>query len=154
MFRKKSVLKRNKGFTLIELLIVLSVIGILIGIALPRFRGMQDEGNIAKSKGEIRTLQLAIESFSVHNANATPATLADLTTAVPTIVNVIPDDPFAAAGTDYGYARGGVSNRSYAVFSVGPGANGSVSINAAGVLTETNGASCMYVSNIQSDTTP
>ena len=42
--------RRSSGFTLIELLIVVAVISILISIALPRFKGMQDEGNIAKAK--------------------------------------------------------------------------------------------------------
>jgi ornithine carbamoyltransferase len=63
----------KKGFTLIEMLIVIAVISILIGIALPRFKGMQDEGNIAKAKGELRTLQTAVESYRIHNT-AYPAT--------------------------------------------------------------------------------
>ena len=50
------------GFTLIELLIVIAIISILVGITLPRFRGMQEEGNIAESKAELRTLQTAVES--------------------------------------------------------------------------------------------
>ncbi|UCD15446.1 MAG: prepilin-type N-terminal cleavage/methylation domain-containing protein, partial [Candidatus Omnitrophota bacterium] len=60
MNKKRKVLM---GFTLIELLIVIAVISILLSIALPRFRGMQEEGNIAKAKGELRTLQTAVESY-------------------------------------------------------------------------------------------
>ena len=36
---------RKRGFTLIELLVVISVIAILVGIAIPRFKGMQDEAH-------------------------------------------------------------------------------------------------------------
>ena len=97
----------RKAFTLIELLIVIAVISILIGIALPRFKGMQDEGNIAKSKGELRTLQTALESYYIHNSLAYPAALSSLTSAVPSIVSSIPADPFSTTSASYGYVRGG-----------------------------------------------
>ena len=47
----------RRGFTLIELLVVISVIAILVGIAIPRFKGMQDEANQSKAKAELRVLQ-------------------------------------------------------------------------------------------------
>jgi len=144
----------RRGFTLIELLIVISVIAILVGIALPRFKGMQDEGNIAKSKGELRTLQTAVESYYIHNNQTYPAALSDLTTAKPNIVTAIPDDPFAASGTDYVYTRGGTNNKYYILYSVGPDANGSATISGTNTVTETNGSSCIYVSNMSVDTAP
>jgi len=58
---KKSV--RNKGFTILEILVVISVIAILIGIAIPRFKGMQDAANAIKAKSELRSIQAAIESY-------------------------------------------------------------------------------------------
>jgi len=132
----------RKGFTILELLIVISVIAILVGIALPRFKGMQDEGNIAKAKGELRTIQTAAESYYIHNS--TMPTLAQLTTAVPNIVGTtLPKDPFVAGGaTDYGYA----TNGAYMVaFSVGPGGAGTAAINAAGAVTAA--ANTVYVTN-------
>jgi general secretion pathway protein G len=146
--------KTSKGFTLIELLIVIAVISILIGILLPRFKGMQDEGNIAKAKGELRTLQTAVESYYIHNTNAFPAALTNLTSATPNIVNAIPDDPFASAGTTYVYTRGGTNNRYYILYSVGSAGNGSAAISATNTVTETNGSSCVYVSNIGQDAQP
>src|SRR3990167_6295499 len=106
----------RKGFTLIELLIVIAVISILIGIILPRFRSMQDEGNIAKAKGELRTLQTAVESYYIHNNNTYPATTAAalqtaLAAAVPSIIDYVPTDPFSGTGADYVYVMGG-TNRS------------------------------------------
>ena len=142
---------RRKGFTLIELLIVIAVITILLGITLPRFKGMQDEGNIAKAKGELRTLQTAVESYYIHNNNAYPSALSTLTSQTPLIVNSIPNDPFGSGA--YGYSRGGTNNKFYVIYSVGPGGNGSASISSDAV-SETNGSSCIYVSNAGQDTTP
>jgi len=141
----------RKGFTIIELLIVIAVISILIGIALPRFKGMQDEGNIAKAKGELRTLQAAVESYYIHNSNAYPSALSALTSETPLIVGAIPDDPFGTGS--YGYLRGGTNNKYYVIYSVGPSGNGSATITDDAVV-ETSGASCIYASNAGQDAQP
>lgn len=143
---------RRKGFTILELLIVIAVIAILVGIALPRFKGMQDEGNIAKAKGELRMLQTAVESYYIHNNDTLPAALSNLTTAVPQIApSTLPTDPFGS-GADYGYAQSGAW---FVLWSKGPGTNGSAAIGATGTVTETNGGSCIYVTNGSPvDTTP
>ena len=146
-------MKNNKGFTLIELLIVISVIAILISIALPRFKGMQDEGNISKAKGELRTLQTAVESYYIHNNQVYPAALSDLITATPRIVDTVPKDPFDPTN-DYVYVRGGTNNKYYIINSDGVAGNGSAAISGTNTVTETNGTSCIYVSNMGTDTTP
>ena len=143
----------KRGFTLIELLIVIAVISILIGIALPRFKGMQDEGNIAKAKGELRTLQTATESFYIHNNQTYPSALSALNTATPSIVTTTPTDPFSSASGGYGYVRGGTNNKFYVIYSVGAGGNGSATI-ASDAVSETNGSSAIYVSNAGTDTQP
>lgn len=148
----------KKGFTIIELLVVIAVIAILVGIALPRFKGMQDEGNISKAKAELRTLQSAIESYYIHNNNAYPATGAAalqtaLAAATPSIITYVPTDPFSSSGADYGYVLGGTNNKFYVVYSAGPGGNGSATITSDAVV-ETNGSSCIYISNASQDTQP
>ncbi len=146
----------RRGFTLIELLIVIAVISILIGIALPRFKGMQDEGNIAKVKGELRTLQIAVESYCIHNSNSYPATTSEaletaLASATPSIIDHIPTDPFDT--DDYEYVMGGTNSKFYIIYSAGLGGNGSAVITSDAVV-ETNGSSCIYVSNMSEDTQP
>ena len=143
----------KKGFTLLELIIVIAVISILIAIALPRFKGMQDEGDIAKSKGELRTLQTAEESFYIHNSPSYPSALSAVTTASPSIVTSIPTDPFSSSSGGYGYVRGGTNSKFYVIYSVGPGGNGSATITSDAVA-ETNGSSCIYASNAGTDTQP
>lgn len=142
---------KTKGFTLIEILIVIAVISILIGIALPRFKGMQQEGNIAKAKGELRTLQAATESYYIHNSNTYPANLATLTSQTPNLVSSVPNDPFQSTSSNYSYK---VNGGYYAIYSVGPNGNGSVSAVTNTGLTEANGASCIYVSNAGTDQQP
>ncbi len=148
----------KRGFTIIELLIVIAVISILIGIALPRFRGMQDEGKIAQAKGELRTLQTAVESYYIHNNNTYPATGSAaletaLAAATPSIIDYVPTDPFSGTGADYEYVMGGTNDKFYIIYSVGPGGNGSAVITSDAVV-ETNGSSCIYVSNMGQDTQP
>ena len=136
---------RNKGFTLIEMLIVIVIITALIGIALPRLRSMQSEGDYAKARGESRTLQVAVESFYVHHTrqypnpstSVTTSWQASLTGATPQILAGVLDDPFKP-GTQYGYATDTASATTakyYVVFSVGPdGAADITGINDSGVI--------------------
>ena len=56
-------LNQVRGFTLIELLIVIAIILILIAIALPNFLEAQVRAKIAKAKGEMRTLGIAMDSY-------------------------------------------------------------------------------------------
>jgi len=138
----------RKGFTIIELLIVIAVIAILVGIALPRFKGMQDEGKIAQAKGELRTLQSAVESYYIHQNNTYPTALTLLTgtTIMPNLLgSVLPTDPFNSA-SNYTYAVNGTNY--YIIYSVGPSKDGSAQVSSSGVVTEpTNGASCIFVTN-------
>jgi hypothetical protein len=111
---------------------------------------MQDEGNIARAKGELRTLQTAVESYYIHNNNALPANLAALTSAVPNIIgSALPTDPFTS-GSNYGYSTAGSY---YVIYSVGTAGNGTASVTAAGVASDTSTA--IYVTNgSPRDTTP
>jgi len=143
----------KKGFTLIELIIVIAVISILIGIALPRFRGMQDAGYVAQAKGELRTLQTAVESYYVHNSEALPSTFPDdLEGDTPNIIGTTaPTDPFTS-GSDYGWATNG---NYYVIYSVGPGTTpGACTINASGVVTQSAGDPIYVTNGSPRDTTP
>ena len=112
---EKGVIKMKRGFTLIELMIVIAVMAILIGISLPHFKGMQDEGRSAKAAGELRTLTTAIESFYIHHDNEYPVQTTtvnsttwqsdanSLTAATPTILKKALKDPFDSS-RQYGYA--------------------------------------------------
>lgn len=55
--------KYNKGFTLVELVIVIAVIGILAGLAIPHFLDSQAKTRSARAAADMRTLQSAIEQY-------------------------------------------------------------------------------------------
>ena len=50
---KKEKYNNRKGFTMIELLVVVLIIGILAGIALPQYRGIMDKAKITKYRALI-----------------------------------------------------------------------------------------------------
>jgi len=56
-------MKKTEGFTLIELLIVIAIILILIAIALPNFLEAQIRAKIAATRGDLRTVAIAMESY-------------------------------------------------------------------------------------------
>ncbi len=150
-------MKRNaKGFTLVELIIVISVIAILVGIALPRLRGMIDEGNTARAASELRALQAAVESYYIHNSKVYPPTGSTwetlLTTVKPTLIGSAPGDPFATtAGTHYQYGKD-TNGKYYIIWSVGPDATADVTgISTAGAVSGTPDDD-IYVSNGTSGT--
>jgi type II secretion system protein G len=114
----------KQGFTLIELMVVMVVISILIGIAIPRFKGMQDQANISKAQMELRTIQAGLESYYINqNPKEYPVTtdtiVADrLLDASPKIVNEILYDPFMPE-QEYNYYLSD-DEGFYVVFSAGP----------------------------------
>jgi type II secretion system protein G len=61
-----------KGFTILEILVVLAVLAILIGMAVPRIKGMQDQAGITRAKSEVRAIQAALESYKINNGSYLP----------------------------------------------------------------------------------
>ncbi|KXS45969.1 MAG: general secretion pathway protein G [Candidatus Frackibacter sp. T328-2] len=76
-----NVAKREEGFTLIELMIVIAVLGILAGIAIPRFSGVQDKAEVAAVKSELKSIQTGLEMYNAENGEY-PGNLSDITSYV------------------------------------------------------------------------
>ena len=59
---------KNTAFTLIEMLIVVILIGIFAGIAVPRFAGFQNEAQIAAEEASVHSIRSAIKLYSIDSA--------------------------------------------------------------------------------------
>jgi len=138
-------MKKSRAFTLIELLIVMSVIAIIISIALPSFKGMQNQARIIKAQGDLRSIKVAIESYYSNNNNQYPAVANYQTTlqsATPQILTTTLSDPFSTgASSTYAYALSnttGSNSSYYVIYSVGLQGTGSASVNnTTGVVSAT-----------------
>ena len=64
--------KRNRAFTLIELLVVIAIIAILVSIAMPAFRTVQETGRSAKCAGNLRQIGAAMVLFASDHRNLFP----------------------------------------------------------------------------------
>lgn len=90
-------LRNERGFTLIELLIVVAIIAILAAILIPNFLRARAQSQYAASKGNLKNLATALESYFVDRGNY-PTGLISLT---PTYLRAVPPDP--CTNTAYAY---------------------------------------------------
>jgi len=57
----------GKGFTLAELLIVIVILGILGGIALPKFFPQAEKGRVAEAVGMLSAIRMGEEAYKLEN---------------------------------------------------------------------------------------
>lgn len=69
--------KNKKGFTLVELVVVIAILGILAGIAIPRFMDATATARGAKIVADMRTIESAV-SMSYAKTGAYVTTLENL----------------------------------------------------------------------------
>ncbi|ACI18002.1 hypothetical protein COPRO5265_1055 [Coprothermobacter proteolyticus DSM 5265] len=75
--------RKMRGFTLVELLIVLLILGILIGLAVPRYLRSVEESKKTTFCANVRNVMSAIETWRIDNATtAYPASAEDLNTDI------------------------------------------------------------------------
>jgi general secretion pathway protein G len=69
--------ENSPGFALLEIFIVIAVIGILMGIALPSYMTYRYKGEIANAISEIKLIDKTIVEYRIEN-NKLPVSLADI----------------------------------------------------------------------------
>ena len=93
----------RRGFTLIELLIVVVIIGILAGIAIPKFANTKKEAYIAQMKSDLRNLATAEEAYMYDSLTYTTSLAAlnsfQTSSAVTITVNTATGGGWSATAT-------------------------------------------------------
>ena len=88
----------RRAFTLTELLVVVVILAILAGLALPRFFNYQTEARVAACKGTLGGVRAGIANYyadqAMTNGAALYPTLAQLTTIATVMQEAIPDNPY------------------------------------------------------------
>ena len=84
----------KKGFTLIELLIVIAIISILVGVAVPYYNDYVIESRKSVLQSNLATIRKAINQFRADNQRGPARFNIKVDSASPTAIVVALDDPF------------------------------------------------------------
>ena len=68
----------RKGFTLVEIVLVVVIIGIIIGIAVPNITGRLGQATDVAARASLKSIETAIQTYEMDNLRL-PDSLDDLT---------------------------------------------------------------------------
>ena len=116
----------RRAFTLVEMLLVVTIIGILAALVIPKIVGRSEQARTTAARADLSSIKTALDAFEVDNGFY-PKNIPDLVVAPGNAKNwrgpyleKIPSDPW---GNNYGYSFPGKHNTSsYDLVSVGPDA--------------------------------
>ncbi|MSU32349.1 MAG: type II secretion system protein GspG [Pedosphaera sp.] len=105
--------RKQRGFTLVEMLLVITIIGILAALVIPKMMGRSEQARQAAVRADISAIKTSLDSFEV-DSGFYPKSLTDLIQQPRDSKNwrgpyldKIPQDPW---GSPYVYAYPGKQN--------------------------------------------
>jgi len=118
--------KLRRAFTLVEMLLVVTIIGILAALVIPKIVGRSEQARATAAHADLSSIKTALDAFEVDNGFY-PKSIQDLVTVPSNAKNwhgpyleKVPQDPW---GNDYKYYFPGKRNAgSYDLLSIGPDA--------------------------------
>jgi general secretion pathway protein G len=121
---KSEVRNRRDAFTLVEMLLVITIIGILAALVIPKMVGRSEQARQAAAHADLSSIKTALDAFEVDNGYY-PKSLQDLIQQPGNAKNwhgpyleSLPQDPWQ---DPYVYTYPGRHNaNSYDLMSVGP----------------------------------
>ena len=113
----RNVADRNtsdEGFSLIELLVVIIIIGVLAGIAIPVFLNQRQKGYDTQAKSDIRNMATAEETYLTDNPSNYTSSVSDLTAlGFKTSINTSNPVAIAHSNTSYCLSEKGQSGTTW-----------------------------------------
>ena len=99
----KNFIKNRKGFTLVELVVVIAILGILAGLAIPRFMDATASARGARIVADMRTIDSAIMMYNAKTGNLPTSkdalTIDKTTGGVTSAIKVLAAWPTPPTGT-------------------------------------------------------
>jgi len=71
------IYRKDKGFTLVELMVVIIILAVLTGIAIPSYMALRNRARVQATRSEMQNIATALEVFNADN-DAYPTTAEGL----------------------------------------------------------------------------
>lgn len=117
---RHSSIPLSRGFTLIEILLVVVIIGIIVGIAVPRMSGKIGMSLDVAARASLKSIETAIQNYEMEHLRL-PDSLDDLTVTKdgkgPYLKPSELNDPW---GQKFQYSKPGSHNRGYDLHTKSP----------------------------------
>ena len=129
--------QKHHGFTLLEIIIVIIILGILAGLALPRFMRTAESVRGGEALKELTALRTALESFWFRNQSYIGAVLGGAGH------NLFIDDPSTGQNPHFVYTLNNITTNTYTITAIRNSVDGGDGVSAlildanSGVTTRT-----------------
>ena len=96
--RRQHEAAEARGFSLLELIVVMTIIGLLVGIAIPAYKNATQRAREAVLKEDLQKMRKAIDEYHTDRGQYPPA-LEDLVTVG--YLRAVPEDPITEADNSW-----------------------------------------------------